>query len=66
MKIFVDKMPEYYWVDEQCLFAKKTGEEICGRDYCNIDECECKISGRTCALQLYDECPYLKEQKDER
>ena len=65
MKIFVDKMPRYYYVEDDCLFAKSTGEQIEGRDYSYLDECKCKISGHTCELQLHDECPYLKEIENE-
>lgn len=66
MKILVDKMPEYSWVAEQCLFTEKTGSRVYGIYYSYIDECECKISGRICELQLDGECPYLKEQNNER
>lgn len=64
MKILVDKKPRYYYVEDDCLFAKRTGEAIGGKDYSYINECICKISGRTCELQLYDECPYLKENEN--
>ena len=64
MKIIVDKMPRYYYVADDCLFAKRTGEEIGGKDYSYLDECKCKINGRTCELQLWGECPYLKEEEN--
>lgn len=65
MKILVDKMPRYYYVEDDCLFAKRTGERICGNDYSCLDECRCKISDRICELQLYNKCPYLKGEENE-
>lgn len=65
MKIIVDKMPRYYYVDVDCIFAELTGEQIGGKDYSYLEECKCKISGDACYFQKYDECPFLKELKGE-
>ena len=59
MKILVTELPNYFRVEDTCLFAKKTGEMIGGKEYSYLDECKCNISGRSCELQRYDECPYL-------
>ena len=64
MKIIVDKMPRYFCVEDDCIFAEETGKQICGKSYYYIPECKCKISGEPCELQ-YDDCPYLKEQEFE-
>ena len=61
MKLLINKMPRYNYVEEDCLFAKSTGNQIGGKNYSYLDECNCKISGYTCNLQRYDECPYLTE-----
>lgn len=66
MKILVTKMPRYFFVEDDCIFAEETGEEIGGKDYSYLSECRCKISGNTCELQRYDECPYLKELKEQQ
>ena len=66
MKIIVDKMPRYFYVEEDCLFAEKTGEVIGGKDWSYLEECKCKISGHTCNLQKHNDCPYLKELFDQK
>ena len=33
MKIIVGKMPRYFYVDEDCIFAELTGKQIGGKDY---------------------------------
>jgi hypothetical protein len=65
MKVVVTKLPDYFNVHTTCIFADKTGEEIAGKDYSTLEHCVCQISGCTCELQAYEECPYLISFKEE-
>lgn len=67
MKILVDKMPRRIYVEKDCIFAEKTGQELStfDFDFSIMEWCKCKINGFYCDLQLDGKCPYLKEQDNE-